>query len=118
MDNFSAAAWCYKVPEELVRHKQLQHIANLHVHLNLLSSLLPGTFSKNVVSLQPLKEVNQEPAAVSDSTVKDKFTELAKALSEQLVDFLMVCIHPHTVCFHALPNHTQCSTWNVLCWLM
>ncbi|DBA86755.1 TPA: hypothetical protein ACH3X1_016644 [Trebouxia sp. C0004] len=54
VDDFAAAAWCYKVPEEL-----------------------------------PLKEVNQEPAAMSDSTVKDKFTELDKALSEQLVDFLM-----------------------------
>lgn len=65
---------------------------------------------KKTVSLQPLKEVNQEPAAMSDSTVKDKFTELAKALSEQLVDFLMVCNYQHTVCFDALPNHTQCST--------
>ncbi|KAL0028006.1 hypothetical protein WJX79_010402 [Trebouxia sp. C0005] len=54
VDNFAAAAWCYKVPEEL-----------------------------------PLKEVNQEPAAMSDSRVKDKFTELTKTLSEQLVDFLM-----------------------------
>ncbi len=51
---------------------------------------------KNVVFLQPLKEVNQEPAAMSDSTVKDKFTELSKAMSEQLVDFLMVCNHQHT----------------------
>jgi len=40
--------------------------------------------------LQPLKEVSQEPAAVSDSTVNDKFTELGKALSEQLVEFLLV----------------------------
>ncbi len=65
---------------------------------------------KNVLSLQPLKEVNQEPAAMSDSTVKDKFTELAKALSEQLVDFLMVCNHQHTFCYAASPNYTQCST--------
>ncbi|KAL0020157.1 hypothetical protein WJX77_010289 [Trebouxia sp. C0004] len=89
VDDFAAAAWCYKVPEELVRRKQQQHVANLHVHFNLLNSLPSGAVLKNVVSLQPLKEVNQEPAAMSDSTVKDKFTELDKALSEQLVDFLM-----------------------------
>ena len=65
---------------------------------------------KNVVVLQPLKEVNQEPAAMSDSTVKDKFAELAKALSEQLVDFLMVCNHQHTVCFNALPPAPELCT--------
>lgn len=54
IEDFAAAAWCYKIPEEL-----------------------------------PLKEVSQEPAAVSDSAVKDKFEELDKAGSEQLVDFLM-----------------------------
>jgi len=44
VDDFAAAAWCYKVPEELVRHKQHQHIANLRVHLDLLSSLLHGIY--------------------------------------------------------------------------
>ncbi len=89
MDDFAAAAWCYKVPEELVRH---QRIANLHFHLRP-AELIAACVLRNMVSLQPLKEVNQEPAAVSDITVKDKFTKLAKALSEQLVDFLMVCNH-------------------------
>ena len=43
-----------------------------------------------MLTLQPLKEVSQEPAAVSDGAIKDKFEELDKAGSEQLVDFLMV----------------------------
>ena len=47
---------------------------------------------------------------MSDSTVKDKFTELAKALSEQLVDFLMVCNRQHTVCFVALPPAPEVCT--------
>ncbi|KAL0055103.1 hypothetical protein WJX82_007048 [Trebouxia sp. C0006] len=62
-------------------HKSLETLTQAILQDPVTQYLSPGD--------KPLKEVNQEPAAMSDSTVKDKFTELSKAMSEQLVDFLM-----------------------------
>lgn len=78
--DFAAAAWCFKIPEELVSVRTgILFQPNCAVLLYIL--LLP---------MQPLKEVSKEPAAGSDSALTDKYKELEKAVNEQLVEFLFV----------------------------